>query len=123
MFSETMHHMWKTNPPIEMFFKVYLNGERCGIFMCDYLDTSDDVEFAYMTEKNFTNKKVASTSVKMIINLLKHLNETEFYDINTVSLWIFDDNAASIKVAKNNGFKFVEKDPPNKRSKYSLSIK
>lgn len=122
MFRETIRHMWKTTPPIELFFKVYLNDERCGIFMCDYLDTDDEVEFAYMTEKKFTNQKVASTSVKIIVDFLKYLNETKFYNIKTVSLWIFDENKASIQVAKNNDFKFVEKDPPNKRSKYSLNI-
>lgn len=121
-FRSKLKSMWNSRKADTLFFITTLNGEYCGTVESAGLSTEDGI-IGYITKQEYAGKGIASTSLEMFVNLIKHLNSTGFYNVKTLSLWIFDDNAASISVAKKNGFVFAEADPENKRSRYSLEIK
>lgn len=122
-YDEIFESMWVETKPNTLLFIATLDGKYCGIIGCDEIKDSSSPIVFYATSKEYKNQGIATNSVKMLINLLKHLNETKFYDIKSISVWIFDDNIASITVAKNNGFVYTENDEVNKRSRYSLTLK
>ena len=86
---------------------VTLDGEYCGIISCHELGYRDDAVISYVTTKEYKNQKVATNALKMVLGLLRRLNEKGFYSVRTVSVWIFDDNEPSIRVAKSGGFSYA----------------
>lgn len=121
-FNKTMRSMWKTKKPDSMLFIVLLNGNYAGIINCAGLKGTTGVTIGYVTAKEYSGQGVATNALKMFIQFVKHLNEKSSYKVPKAMLYIFDDNAASIRVSEKNGFTFVEDDEKTKISKYELKL-
>ncbi len=121
-YRNAINIMWNNKLPDELFFIATLNGDYAGILKCSGLSSGEDVTIGYVTAKEYAGQGVATNSLKMFVELIKHLNKNEFCSVKKLLLWIFDDNPASIAVAQKNGFTCDEKDAENERSRYSLDI-
>ena len=121
-FSEMISGMWDQSPAQTLLFMVTLDGEYCGIISCHELNYRLGAVISYVTAKQYKNQKVATNALKMVLGLLRRLNEKGIYSVKTVSVWIFDDNEPSIQVAKSGGFSYAENDAQNKRGRYSLDL-
>ena len=76
----------------------------------------------YVTEQSKANKGIATNALKIIVQLLKQMKDNNTYNYSKLSLWIFDENVSSIKVAKRNGFELSEKNYDQQLSKYTLNL-
>lgn len=121
-YSSYMTDMWKNSPPHSLFFLISLNDERVGIISTSALVSSDEVTIGYITKQSKTNRGIATNSLKIIVQLLKNIKNNNTYKYSKLSLWIFDENVNSIKVAKRNGFELSEKNYEQQLSKYTLSL-
>ncbi len=119
-FREAINVMWNDASPDELFFISTLNGNYAGIIKCSGL-TSSETTIGYVTAKEYKGQNVATNALKMLVKLLKRLNENKFYSIEKTLLWIFDDNPASIAVAEKNGFTYDKQDAANNRARYKLN--
>lgn len=122
-FNSKIKSMWKSsNQPDSLFFLVMLNGEYCGAIESAELTSEETAFIGYITKKEYSGQGVATNALKIFVNLIRTLNDSNFYNVSNLSLWIFDSNKASINVAKKNGFVYTEADAINKRSRYVLKI-
>ncbi|MDR1364717.1 MAG: GNAT family N-acetyltransferase [Oscillospiraceae bacterium] len=120
-----LNEMWITGrkPPNLLFFIVVFNGNRVGIIKCVGLTDSKTALISYITAKKYARQGIATNALKMLINLIKHLNEIGVYNCEYCALWIFNDNLASIRVAEKNGFVPKKENSKEKKKKYVLEIK
>lgn len=122
-FNNYIGAMWNfQGVPDELFFITAVNGKFAGIIMCSGITSEDTVTIGYITAKEYAGQGIATNSLKIMVKLIKHLNSTKFCHASAASVWIFDDNPASIAVANNNGFVYQEHDSENNKSRYSTSI-
>ncbi len=121
-FNSMIQNMWQSQKPDTLFFIITLNDEFCGILESSGLVYAEHPRIGYITEQQYSGQGVASTSLEMFVELIKYLNGKEIYNVSDLSLWIFNNNIASQKVAKNNNFKYAEDDPKYKRKRYELKI-
>lgn len=121
-FNSKIKNMWKSNQPDSLFFLVMLNGEYCGAIESAELTSEETAFIGYITKKEYSGQNVATNALKIFVDLIRKLNDSNFYDVSNLSLWIFDSNTASINVAKKNGFVYAEADAINERSRYVLEL-
>lgn len=121
-YNSYMMDMWKKSPPSSLFFLISLNDERVGIISTGTLVSSDEIMIGYVTEQSKANKGIATNALKIIVQLLKQMKDNNTYNYSKLSLWIFDENVSSIKVAKRNGFELSEKNYDQQLSKYTLNL-
>lgn len=121
-YNSYMMDMWKKSPPHSLFFLISLNDERVGIISTSTLISSDEITIGYITEQSKSNKGIATNSLKIMVQLLKYMKDNNTYNYSKLSLWIFDENVSSIKVAQRNGFELSEKNSDKQISKYTLNL-
>ncbi len=121
-FNDTIKIMWETEKPDFLLFIVLLNGDYAGIIKCVGLTYGKTTTIGFITAKEYAGQGVATHALKMLVSFIKYLKESRFYSVPTASLWIFDDNLASVAVAKKNKFIYTEQDVENKRGRYSLEL-
>lgn len=121
-YEKIMTAMWQQKPPDTQFYIILLNEEFAGIIDATELTSDYNAKIGYITAQHQVSKGVATNALHIVVELLKYLKCNNFYSIPNISLWIFDDNAASITVAKKNGFVYAELDIENKRSRYILNL-
>lgn len=122
IFKNEIVNMWIKPKPTSINFILSYNGNFSGIIETANLSTENDSLIGYAVSKEYKGNNIASISLKMLLNLIKHLNSTGFYNIKSTSVWIFNDNTASQKVAQKNGFVYAESDDKNKRCRYSFQF-
>ncbi|MGN1044280.1 MAG: GNAT family N-acetyltransferase [Acutalibacteraceae bacterium] len=122
-YNSYMNEMWKKSPPDLYFFLTFLNNEPAGIISTSSLTDSKEITIGYITDQSKANKKVATNSLKILVEFLKYLKSANVYNYEKLSLWIFDENISSIKVAQNNGFTLSDTNKDKQMSKYTLNLK
>ena len=121
-FNSTIKSMWYAEKPDSLMFIILLNNNYAGIIKCTDLSVKNAATVGFITAKEYCGQGVATHGLRMFLELIKYLKDTKVCETQTISLWIFDDNLASLSVAKNIGFTFAKYDNKNKRARYDFNL-